>query len=132
MRGTIPNYCYRDSVEEYVQTLRGKLDDIHEKVRDYLKIKSNRVKVRYDERARDSLFEVGQTVWLFVCGYPQRRKGRVPKLQRNWEASYKVLKKLSDVVYCVRRSVRHKNKIVHADRLASFYERLNNDRPSAH
>lgn len=34
-----------------------------------------------------------------------------------------MVKKLSDVVYCIRRSSRHKNKIVHLNRLASFVER---------
>jgi len=33
------------------------------------------------------------------------------------------IRKLNDVVYCIRRSNRHKNKVVHSDRSASFYEK---------
>jgi len=34
-----------------------------------------------------------------------------------------VVKRLNDVVYCMRESNKHKNKVVHLDRLAPFYER---------
>jgi len=54
---------------------------------------------------------------------PRRKKGRVPKLQSSWKSPYFIVKKLNDVVYCICRSNRSKNKIVHADRLVHFVER---------
>jgi len=107
-------------LEDYVQNLRGKLDKIHQEVRNRMKIKSSRIKGRYDRKARNCSFEQGQKVWLYN---PRRKEGKTPKLQRDWEGPYVVVRKLNDVVYCIRRSNRHKNKIVHSDRLAFFYER---------
>jgi len=72
------------------------------------------------KKLRDCSFEQGQKVWLYN---PRRKEGKTPKLQRDWEGPYVMIRKLSDVVYCIRRSNRHKNKIVYSDRLASFYER---------
>jgi len=52
-----------------------------------------------------------------------KKLGRTPKLQSNWEGPFEIVKKLNDVVYCIRKSSKHKNKIVHLDRLATFHER---------
>ena len=78
------------------------------------------MKARYDCKARQTLFQEGQKVWLFN---PRREKGRAPKLQCNWEGPYLVVKKLGEVVYVIRKSPKHRNRIVHADRLAPFFER---------
>jgi len=61
----------------------------------------------------------------FITRYinPRRKEGKIPKLQRDWEGPYVVVRKLSGVVYCIRRSNKHKSKVVHSDRLASFYKR---------
>jgi len=81
---------------------------------------SLRTKARYDCKARQTLFQEGQKVWLFN---PRREKRKAPKLQSNWEGPYVVIKKLSEVVFCIRKSSKHRSKIVHADRLAIFHER---------
>jgi len=65
-------------------------------------------------------FREGQSVWLFN---PQRKKGKTPKLQSSWEGPYTIVKKLSDVTFRIQKSARHKLKIIHVDRLASFEER---------
>jgi len=65
-------------------------------------------------------FREGQSVWLFN---PQKKKGKTPKLQSNWEGPYRIVKKLSDVTFRIQKSARHKLKVVHADRLAPFEER---------
>lgn len=56
---------------------------------------------------------------------PRRKIGRTPKLQSNWEGPVLIIKKLSDVVFCIQKSSRHRKKIVYADRLAPFYEKRN-------
>lgn len=72
------------SEEFYVSRLRKKLDSIHIMARNFLCIKSEKVKSSYDKKARDVDFSEGQKVWLFN---PRCVKGRAPKLQRNWEGS---------------------------------------------
>jgi len=44
-------------------------------------------------------------------------------LQGNWDGPFTVIKKLSDVVYCIQKTPRHRKKVVHADRLAPFVVR---------
>jgi len=85
-----------------------------------LSLKSSRVKVQYDRKARQVLLEEGQKVWLYN---PRKFRGRGSKLQENWEGPFTVIKKLSDVVYCIQKTLRHRKKVVHSDRLALFVER---------
>jgi len=118
-RGSFPQESESEE-NNYVSLLRRKLNEVHEEVRRQLDLRSQRVKVLYDRKARRLLFETGQKVWLFN---PRRIKGKAPKLQSNWEGPYEVVRRLNDVVYCIHKSNRHKNKIVHLDRLAPFYER---------
>jgi len=80
----------------------------------------SRMKARYDCKARQTLFQEGQKVWFFK---PRRKRGKAPKLQSDWEGPYLVEKKLSEVVFCIRKSPKYCSKIIHADRLASFQER---------
>jgi len=109
-----------ETVDDYVRNLKEKLDRIHFNVREKLLIKSSQVKIRYDRKARQISFKEGEGVWLFN---PQRFKGKTPKLQGNWDGLFTVVKKLNDVVYCIQRTSKHRKKVVHADRLASFVAR---------
>lgn len=74
-----------------------------------LEIKSSRAK--YDRRDRCLCFESEQKVWLFN----PRTLEKTPKLQSNWERPYQVVKRINDVVYCIRKSSRYKNKVVWID-----------------
>ena len=85
-----------------------------------MNLQSLRSKIRYDRRVRKINFNISQEVWLYN---PRRVGGKSPKLQSNWEGPYKIIKRLSDVVFGIRKSNRHKCKIVHSDRLAPFYNR---------
>jgi len=107
------------SREDYVLQLKEKLNFIYEKVRHHLDVRSLRTKALYDRNARHISFSFGQKVWLYN---PRKFVGKSPKLQSNWEGPYEV-KKLNDVVYCIQKSKKHRNKIVHLDRLAPYYER---------
>jgi len=102
------------------ERLRKKLNDIHNDARQRLNLQSLRSKIRYDQTARKINFDVGQNVWFYN---PHRERGKSSKLQSNWEGPYKMVKKLNDVVYGIRKSNKHKCKIVHSDRLAPFHER---------
>jgi len=65
------------TVEEYIKNLREKIEKIHTYVKGKLSLKSSRVKVQYDRKARQILFKKGQTVWLYN---PRKFRGRAPKL----------------------------------------------------
>ena len=62
-------------------------------------------------------FKEGDQVWLYN---PQRKKDRSPKLQRDWEGPYRVIKKINDVVYRIQKGPRLKMKVVHSNRLAKY------------
>ncbi|XP_011634591.1 uncharacterized protein LOC105425493 [Pogonomyrmex barbatus] len=106
-------FGFSESAEEYVRNLRQKLDEIHQRVRERLESRSLKIKCRYDRKARHPVFEEGQKVWLFN---PHRKKDRSPKLQNDWEGPFEIIKKISDVVFCISRSGGRKSKVVHADR----------------
>lgn len=57
---------------------------------------------------------------------PRKYKGRAPKLQSYWEESYEIVKKINNVVFRIRKSRKHREKVVHSDRLANFVETLAN------
>jgi len=119
LRGSFPNEKEK-SEENCVQNLREKLNVIQQNARQHLNLQSSRVKYRYDRKVRQIDFREGQSVWLFN---PQRKKGKTPKLQNNWEGPFRIVKKLSDVTFRIQKSARHKLKVVHADGLAPFEER---------
>jgi len=122
LRGNLPELQDQElqTVEEYIKNLREKIEKVHTYVRGKLSLKSSRVKVQYDRKVRQVLFEEGQKVWLYN---PRRFKGKAPKLQGNWEGPFSIIKKLSDIVYCIQKTLRHRRKVVHSDRLALFVER---------
>lgn len=120
LRGHPPLIVEQEEEGSYVSKLRSRLDLIHQFARRQLQMKSENVKSWYDRRARRVHFEPGQKVWFYN---PRREVGKAPKLQSPWEGPWIIEKKLSDVVFCIRKSPRHKNKVVHIDRLASFLER---------
>jgi len=120
LRGNPPGKREPSTTIDCINRVRKKLEDLHEIVRKRVDIKSSQTKTWYDQKARKIQFNVGQKVWLYN---PRRMKGRAPKLQSSWEGPYFIVKKLNDVVYCICKSNRSRNKIVHADRLANFVER---------
>lgn len=56
-------------------------------------------------------------VWLLN---PQRKRGLSPKLQRQWEGPYKVLKRINDVIYRIKKIPAGKPRVVHYNHLAPY------------
>ena len=94
-----------------------KPEDVHEVVRQNIKVASDQMKERYDVRANEGGFQEGDRVWLHN---PQRRKGLCPKLQASWDGPYTIVKKINDLVYRIRKQPRGKLKVVHHNRLAPY------------
>lgn len=120
LQGNPPSEDVKNEENRYVSKLKEKLDSIHRLVRGRLVIRTGDTKSWYDRRARQISFEPGQKVWFYN---PRRRRGLAPKLQSPWEGPCEVVKKLSDVVFYIRKVTGRKNRVVHADRLAAFLER---------
>ena len=55
-------------------------------------------------------YKIGTGIWLHN---PQQKKGRSPKLGRNWGGPYVVVKQINDVVIRIKRSRQAKPKVVH-------------------
>ncbi|KAJ8935901.1 hypothetical protein NQ318_016234 [Aromia moschata] len=94
-----------------------RLDRIHRFASEKLKMHSNKMKQRLDTTSTETAFEPGDAVWLYA---PKRLKGRSPKLQKNWEGPYTIIKKINDLVYRIQLSPRSKPKVVHLERLARY------------
>ncbi|XP_018362821.1 PREDICTED: uncharacterized protein LOC108761002 [Trachymyrmex cornetzi] len=106
LRGNPPDEERSDSFEGYSGKVKRRLEELHEDVRKRLDIKSSQTKSWYDQKTRRIDFEVGQRVWLYN---PRRIKGKAPKLQCSWEGPYSIVKKLSEVVYCIHNDAALEN-----------------------
>ncbi|KAJ8962108.1 hypothetical protein NQ318_018064 [Aromia moschata] len=105
------------SLPEFVENLRERMDQIHRFAREKLKIHSDKMKQRLDTTSTETAFKPGDAVWLYA---PKRTKGKSPKLQRNWEGPYTIIRKINDLVYRIQLSPRSKPKVVHLERLARY------------
>ncbi|KAJ8974852.1 hypothetical protein NQ317_016687 [Molorchus minor] len=96
--------------EDYVTTLRRRMDDIHDQVRSNIQSASDRMKETYDIGAQNDGYQSGDL----------RRRGLSPKLQTLWEGPYEVLARINDVVYRIKKSSGGKPRVVHFNRLTPF------------
>ena len=84
-------------------------------------ITSHTAKNYFDRYQKDLQFKVGDFVWLYG---PKSRIGAPRKLEPNrWLGPCKILKKLSDCVYFIRRDGDRAGRVVNVDRLAPFIRR---------
>ena len=106
-----------DSETEYARELERKMDRLHLFAREKLQQSSATKKQRYDVTAVPTRFNVGSGVWLHN---PKKKKGRSPKLAREWEGPYVVVNHHNDVVVHIKRSARSKPKIAHVNRVKTY------------
>ncbi|MCG8078714.1 MAG: DDE-type integrase/transposase/recombinase [Candidatus Thiodiazotropha taylori] len=102
---------------QYARQLEDRLNEVHEFARNRMKLASDAMKRKYDIRTNLNMFEVGDSVWLFD---PVRKIGLNPKLQRPWKGPFKVIEKISDILYRVKQSPRHRSRVVHHDKLRKY------------
>ena len=91
------------NVVSHVLTMRDRLDDMKEIVKDNLEAAQQLQKSWYDKRARERHFQEGDDVLVLL---PTSSS----KLEAQWQGRYKVLKKVSDVTYVVHMHNKHKGK----------------------
>ena len=84
-----------EKMDNYVDELQEKLEDIHKFARARMQIASERMKQRYDVGTSRRMFESGDLVWLYN---PQRiKKGISPKLVSDWEGPYEVVNRINEL-----------------------------------
>lgn len=105
---------------QYASQLSEKINEVHEFPRSRLRIASNAIKRNYDIQANLFEFNVGDPVWFFD---PTRKVGLNPKLQRPWKGPFKVISKISEILYRIQQSPRHKPRVVHHDKLRKYKSR---------
>ena len=71
----------------------------------------------YDIKSNLFEFPVGDAVWLYG---PIRRVGFNPKLQRPLKGPCQVIAKISDILYRIKQSPRHRSRVVHHDKLRKY------------
>jgi hypothetical protein len=96
-----------ESINGYAQKIREELNEVHQAVRVNIKLKSDKMKTRFDGAANSDGFHEGDLVLLYN---PLRKKGLSPKLQGNWDGPYHVVKRINDVVYRIRSEQKEGSK----------------------
>ena len=112
--GRPPDEQKFETVEDYVDQLRNRMENVHEYARMRIRIASDRMKRRYDVGSTRKTFKCGDAVWLYN---PQRKKGLSPKLSNDWEGPYLVTKQINELLYRIQKSPRATSRIVHRNRL---------------
>lgn len=104
----------------FSQSLQNRLITAHAHARGQMRAAGYEMKARYDMRAEEPVYRVGDQVWLYN---PRRKQGLSPKLQSPWEGPWKVIEALTDVTFRIRRGPRQHSRVVHADRLWAYHGR---------
>ena len=109
------------NTSQYVWTLRKSLQDAYALVRDNLHAASFRQKELYDEKIHGKPYNVGDLVWLHNPAVP---RGQARKLYCPWTGPFKVVKRLSSVVYRIQDTRgKRKRKVIHFNRLKPYLSR---------
>jgi hypothetical protein len=108
----------------YLKGLSDRLGEVHHRVHHQLELSGLLMKDRYDKKADTTGFEPGDAVWLYN---PRVRRGRSPKLARPWAGPYRVMSRLTDVVYRVQLTPKTKPYTVNRFRLWRVSGRLPDD-----
>ena len=107
----------QQSYASYVQSLHEELEKIHLVARKALHTKSQYQKRHYDLRAKKRVLSVGDGVWVHDS---TKRLGVCTKLASQWHGPYLVTKRIDDLVYLVKRSLKTPAKAIHIDRLVRY------------
>ena len=98
-------------VTEYAKSTKNALDEAYQLVREKLDAAHCHQEVHYDKKVHDKLYIVGDLVRLFSSVVPS---GQPRKLYHPWSGPYRVIAKLSETDYRVKKITGRKTiRIVH-------------------
>ena len=102
------------TTQEYVRNLRQTLEKAYSTVRNHTGAALEQQKELYNRKVNGDEYQVGDLVWLHNPVIP---KGAKRKLHCPWTGPYRIVKKLSTVVYRIQDTIRRKRLVFHFDRL---------------
>lgn len=88
-------------------------------VRAKIKFANDRMKTRYDLRAKSVSFQNGEKIWVYKLG-----RSFVVRSYRRVGRAFSVVIRINDLVYGIQKN----SKIVHLNRFAPYSGNLNTDR----
>ena len=99
---------------EWVWELRENLESVHTFVRQNTGNAVSRQKRYHDQKTNYEQLEISDNVYVL---FPVRKSGMSPKLTSFWKGPYKIMSKLSDVLYKVNCGRDGVPQIIHVDRI---------------
>lgn len=98
------------TTDQYVQNMRGKMEQLYHLARENLQSQSERQKRDYDSRTCENIMPISSLVYKLK---PTHRKFEFP-----WAGPYIITQKFGPVVYKIRN--KNKTEIIHHDKLKPF------------
>ncbi|XP_033752145.1 uncharacterized protein LOC117335960 [Pecten maximus] len=102
---------------QYVENLQQRLWDVHNNAREQMIAASDKQKRKYDHRANQFHYDIGQAVWV---RWKLKRRGISPKLDVRWEGPYLVVSQVSDLIYKVQKNPTSRIRTLHHDLLKPY------------
>lgn len=103
---------------EYASKLSSVFQSTYQFVRENCSQQQVRMKQNYDSRSRALDYTEGELVWLYNPHVHQRH---CRKFHRPWDGPFKIIKKISDVVFRVQKCGHYRKRlVVHHDRLKPY------------
>lgn len=116
------------SVDEYVSRLRDTLSTVVEAVKRHQSRASQQQKRSYDFRANFQYYSEGELVWV---RNKAKKRGVCPKLQRNYKGPFRVMDRVTDVLYRLVPAEGGQESVIHFNRLKPFTSSLTEQSNSA-
>ena len=121
--GKVESHC------QYASSLRHSLEDAYQLARVNMRVSARRQKEHFDSKVHGKSYETGDFVWLCNPAIP---RGASRKLHSPWSGPYRVIKRISDIVYRIQDTRgRKKKQVVHFDRLKLYYSDRKNTQTNA-
>ena len=117
------------TVRDHIHHLVSQLEVFRAISKQHVQLNQACMKNRYDERASDVQFQVGDTVWLYI---PVTQPGLSKKLMKFWSGPYLLVEQTGPVNFRVRNLENNKllSTPVHVNRMKFAYDRY--ARPENH
>lgn len=121
------------SLRDHMHELIGQLEVFRAVSKTHAERNQSAMKTRYDDRAQEVDYQVGDTVWIYI---PQLQKGLSRKLMKLWCGPYLLVQKTGPVNFRVRNLENNKLLVtpIHVNRMKFAYDRVvrpqNNEPPA--
>ena len=119
MVGDPPNE-QRQIPMEYLKEQTSKLRQAYGMARKSARVATRRYRDYYDARTSGDTYQIGDKVWRQSH---VRKKGTSSKLSPKWEGPYVIIKRITDVVYRIKKEKGRKRVVVHFNCLKKCFSK---------